>query len=47
LADLDGNQVLEFYWTDAIDAMTRAVAKDNIYTTFQTGKSVLEILELG
>jgi hypothetical protein len=25
--DLDGNQVLEFYWTDAIDAMTRAGAK--------------------
>jgi hypothetical protein len=39
-ADLDGNQVLDFYWTDAVDAMKRSVAKlqykDKLYTTFSS-----------
>jgi hypothetical protein len=42
-AALDGNQVLDFYWTDPIDAMIRSVAKlqykDKLYTTFKPGMS--------
>ncbi len=45
-ADLDGNQVLDFYWTDPIDAMIRSVAKlqyrDRLYTTFKPGTSALD-----
>ena len=41
---LDGNQVLDFYWTDPIDAMTRSVAKlqynGKLYTTFMPGTSI-------
>ena len=41
LAALDGNQVLDFYWTDPIDAMIRSVGKlqykDKLYTTFKPG----------
>jgi hypothetical protein len=37
--------VLDFYWTDPIDAMKRSVAKlqykDKLYTTFQPGTSYL------
>ena len=44
-ADLDGTQVLHFYWTDPIDAMKRSVAKlqykDKLYTTFEPGTSLL------
>ena len=44
-AVLDGNQVLDFYWTDPIDAMKRSVAKlqykDKLYTTFRPGASAL------
>jgi hypothetical protein len=44
-AVLDGNQVLDFYWTEAIDAMKRFVGKlqykDKLYTTFQPGTSAL------
>jgi len=44
-AVLDGNQVLDFYWTDPIDAMKRSVAKlqykDKLYTTFRPGTSAL------
>ena len=44
-AVLDGNQVLDFYWTDPIDAMKRFVAKlqykNKLYTTFQPGTSAL------
>ena len=44
-ADMDGKQVLVFYWTDPIDAMKRMVAKlqfnGKLYTTFQPGKSIL------
>jgi hypothetical protein len=40
-AELDGKQVLDFYWTDPIDAIKRFVAKrqytDKLYTTFQPG----------
>ena len=43
-AELDGKQVLDFYWTDPIDAIKRFVAKrqykDKLYTTFQPGTSV-------
>ncbi len=43
---LDGNQVLDFYWTDPIDAMKRSVAKlqykDKLYTTFKPGTSALD-----
>ncbi len=43
-AELDGKQVLDFYWTDPIDAMKRYVAKrqykDKLYTTFQPGTSI-------
>ncbi len=43
-AALDGNQVLDFYWTDPIDAMIRSVAKlqykDKLYTTFKPGMSI-------
>ncbi len=43
-AELDGKQVLDFYWTDPIDAMKRCVAKrqykDKLYTTFQPGTSI-------
>ena len=41
---LDGKQVLDFYWTDPIDAMTRSVAKlqynGKLYTTFMPGTSI-------
>jgi hypothetical protein len=44
-AVLDGNQVLDFYWTDPIDTMKRSVAKlqymDKLYTTFRPGTSAL------
>ena len=44
LAALDGNQVLDFYWTDPIDAMIRSVSKqqykDKLYTTFKPGQSI-------
>ena len=44
-AVLDGNQVLDFYWTDAIDAMKRFFGKlqykEKLYTTFQPGTSAL------
>ncbi len=44
-AVLDGNQVLDFLWTDPIDAMKRSVAKlqykDKLYTTFRPGTSVV------
>jgi hypothetical protein len=43
-AELDGKQVLDFYWTDPIDAMKRSVAKlqynGKLYTTFQPGTSI-------
>jgi hypothetical protein len=43
-AALDGNQVLDFYWTDPIDAMIRSVAKlqykDKLYTIFKPGMSI-------
>ena len=43
---LDGNQVLDFYWTDPIDAMIRSVSKlqykDKLYTTFKPGMSITE-----
>jgi hypothetical protein len=43
-AALDGNQILDFYWTDPIDAMIRSVAKlqykDKLYTTFKPGMSI-------
>ncbi len=46
LADLDGNQVLDFYWTDPIDSMIISVAKPQykvkLYTTFKLETSVLE-----
>ncbi len=49
-AVLDGNQVLDFYWTDPIDAMKRSVAKlhykDKLYTTFRPGTSALVPNEL-
>ena len=42
-SELDGKQVLDFYWTDPIDAMKRYVAKlkynGKLYTTFQPGTS--------
>jgi hypothetical protein len=42
-SELDGKQVLDFYWTDPIDAMKRYVAKSKyngkLYTSFQPGKS--------
>jgi hypothetical protein len=41
---LDGKQVLDFYWTDPIDAMKRSVAKlkyaGKLYTTFKPGTSI-------
>ena len=43
-AELDGKQVLDFYWTDPIDAIKRFVAKrqykDKLYTTFQPGTAI-------
>ena len=37
--------MLDFYWTDPIDAMKRSVAKlqykDKLYTNFKAGKSIL------
>jgi len=43
-AELDGKQVLDFYWTDPIDAIKRFVAKrqykNKLYTTFQPGTSI-------
>jgi len=43
-AELDGKQVLDFYWTDPIDAIKRFVAKrqykNKLYTTFQPGASI-------
>jgi hypothetical protein len=48
-AELDGKQVLDFYWTDPIDAMKRYVAKlqykDKLYTTFQPGTSIFDLHE--
>ena len=45
MADLDGKQVLDFYWTDPIDAMKRSVAKlqykDKLYTNFKAGSFLL------
>jgi hypothetical protein len=45
MADLDDKQVLDFYWTDPIDAMKRSVAKlqykDKLNTNFKAGKSIL------
>ena len=42
--ELDGKQVLDFYWTDPIDAMKRSVAKlqynGKLYTTFKPGTSI-------
>ncbi len=44
-AKLDGRQVLDFYWTDPIDAMKRMVAKmqyrGKLYTKFEPGESIL------
>ena len=41
---MDGRQVLDFYWTDPVDAMKRSVAKlqykDKLYTTFKPGRSI-------
>ncbi len=41
---MDGNQVLDFYWTNPIDAMIRSVSKlqykDKLYTTFKPGMSI-------
>ena len=41
---LDGNQVLDFYWIDPIDAMKRSVAKlqynGKLYTSFMPGTSI-------
>ena len=49
-AALDGNQVLDFYWTDPIDAMIRSVGKlqykDKLYTTFKPGMSIAELRKL-
>jgi hypothetical protein len=43
---LDANQVLDFYWKDAIDAMKRSVAKlqckDILHSTFKPGTSAME-----
>ena len=43
-AELDGKQVLDFYWTDPIDAMKRMAAKlqfnGKLYTKFQPGASI-------
>jgi hypothetical protein len=43
-SELDGKQVLDFYWTDPIDAMKRPVAKlkynGKLYTTFKPGTSI-------
>ena len=43
---LDGNQVLDFYWTDPIDAMIRSVSKlqykDKLYSTFKPGMSIAD-----
>ncbi len=43
-AELDGKQVLDFYWTDPIDVIKRCVAKrqykDKLYTNFQPGTSI-------
>ena len=43
---LDGNQVLDFYWTDPIDAMIHSVSKlqykDKLYTRFKPGMSITE-----
>ncbi len=43
---MDGNQILDFFWTDAIDAMKRSVAKlqynGKLYTTFKPGTSAME-----
>ena len=45
-AELDGKQVLDFYWTDPIEAMKRSVAKlqykDKLYTTYRPGTSILQ-----
>ena len=47
-AELDGKQVLDFYWADPIDAMKIMVTmvaklqyKDKLYTTFKPGESIL------
>jgi hypothetical protein len=43
-AALDGNQVLDFYWTDPIDAIIRSLAKlqyqDKLYTTFKPAMAI-------
>ncbi len=43
-SELDGKQVLDFYWTDLIDAMKRSVAKlkcdGKLYTAFKSGTSI-------
>ncbi len=43
---MDGNQILDFYWTDAINAMKRSVAKlqynGKLYTTFKPGTSAMD-----
>jgi hypothetical protein len=43
-AELDGKQVLDFHWTDPIDAIKRFVAKrqykDKLYTRFQPSTSI-------
>jgi hypothetical protein len=43
-AALDGNQVLNFYWTDSTDAMIRSIAKlqykNKLYTTLKPGMSI-------
>ena len=45
-AAMDGNQILDFYWTDPINAMIRSVSKlqykDKLYTTFKPGMSITE-----
>ncbi len=41
---MDGNQVLQFYWTNAIDAMISGVSKIHFkgkrYTTLKPGMSI-------
>ena len=41
---MDGDQVLDFFWTDPIDAMIRSVSKlqykNKLYTMFKPGMSI-------
>jgi hypothetical protein len=41
---MDGNQVLDFYWTNPIDDMIRSDSKlqykDKLYTSFKPGMSI-------